>query len=229
MAEEIMAEKIAAKLRRDILRGKYPPGSSVKERDNAKEMGVSRTPMREAIRMLSKEGLIVLRHSRSPVIAQPTFKEVSDAIDVLLTLENLSVQLACQNASEKDLQRFGQINDEMADKYDRVDKLDLFELDMAFHTAIVEATHNQSLIETYKSYLERLWRARYLSARQRHNRDRVIRQHAALLDAITKGDKSKAKKALHAHLGRLAIDIRPVIEAEYDLQSTKAYNGRLSQ
>ncbi|MEQ9673915.1 MAG: winged helix-turn-helix domain-containing protein, partial [Roseovarius indicus] len=69
MAEGILAEQIANQLRRDILRGKLAPGASIKERDNAAEMGVSRTPMREAIRILAQDGLVILRPARSPIVA----------------------------------------------------------------------------------------------------------------------------------------------------------------
>jgi len=214
MPSEILAEQIAAKLRRDILRGTLLPGDQVKERDHASEMGVSRTPMREAIRTLAKEGLLVLRHSRSPIVVQQSFKEISDAVAVLLALENLSVELACESATSEDLARIHAIHDEIAKEYDALDALDLFEVDMDFHTAIVAATHNEALFATYRSYLQRLWRARFLSARQKRNRDRVIRHHAALLAALEARDAKAAKVAISIHLGNLAESIRPVIENE---------------
>jgi len=214
MSEEVMAEKVAAQLRRDILQGKFPPGSPVKERDNARDMGISRTPMREAIRILAKEGLLVLRPARSPIVAQPTFKEVADEIEVLLSLECLSARLACRNATDVDVAKIATLQAEIAEKYSLVDKPELFEMDMAFHSAIAEATHNASLYSTYRAYLERLWRARYLSARQKHNRDQVIAQHTALLNAIIARDETTAQEVITAHLGALAEDIRPVLEEE---------------
>ncbi|MDU8927076.1 GntR family transcriptional regulator [Alisedimentitalea sp. MJ-SS2] len=216
MADQVLAENIANQLRRDILRGKFPPGAPIKERDNAAEMGVSRTPMREAIRILAREGLLVLRASRSPIVAKPSFKEISDAVDVLLALENLSVVLACRNASDKDLANLKAIHKDIADRYDDLDPLDLFEIDMSFHSAIAKASHNASLFGTYRSYLERLWRARFLSARQRRNRDRVINHHTALLQALTDRDEAAARAAIRVHLGNLADDIRPSIEEEQD-------------
>ena len=215
MTDQILAEQLAAQLRREILRGKFPPGASIKERDNAAELGVSRTPMREAIRILAKEGLLVLRPSRSPIVAQPTFKQVSDAVDVLLALEYLSVEQACINATEEDLAEIHRIEADFAEKYDSLDPLDLFEIDMAFHKAIVKASHNDALLETYNSYLERLWRARYLSAIQKRNRDRAVSQHTAILNALETRDVKAAKAAIELHLGKLAEHIRPVIESEY--------------
>ncbi len=214
MADQVLAEQVAAQLRRDILRGKFAPGASIKERDNAAVLGVSRTPMREAIRILAKEGLLILRHSRSPIVAQPTFKEVSDAVEVLLSLEFLSAELACRNATDADIEEIHGIHDQIAEQYDHLDPLDLFEIDMAFHTAIARATHNDALLTTYRSYLERLWRARFLSAKQKRNRDRVVNQHSAILAALEARDAQKAKARIGEHLGNLAESIRPVIEQE---------------
>ncbi|WP_146346750.1 GntR family transcriptional regulator [Phaeobacter marinintestinus] len=214
MAEQVLAENIATQLRRDILRGKFPPGASIKERDNAADMGVSRTPMREAIRILAREGLLILRPSRSPIVANPSFKEISDAVAVLLVLEDLSVTLACRNATDEDLERINAIHEQIRERYDTLDALDMFEIDMAFHSAIAEAAHNPSLYDTYRSYLERLWRARFVSARRRRNRDRVVAHHSALMEALENRDEVAAKQAISTHLGSLAEDIRPVIEDE---------------
>lgn len=214
MADQVSAEQIAAQLRRDILRGKFLPGASIKERDNAAEIGVSRTPMREAIRILAKEGLLVLRPSHSPTVAKLTFKEISDAIEVLLALEHLAVKLACRNATDEDMAEIRGIHEEVVTKYDQLDPLDLFEIDMAFHSAIAKATHNDALLATYRSYLERLWRARYLSARQKRTRERVVNHHAAILDALEARDTKAAKAAIEQHLGSLTENIRSVIELE---------------
>ncbi|MCX2721011.1 GntR family transcriptional regulator [Roseibium salinum] len=214
MSEPNLADEIAARLRRDILRGKLPPGSAIKERDNALELGVSRTPMREAIRILAKEGLVILRPSRSPVVARPSFKEISDQVAVLVALEKFSAELACENATEADMAALRALNRRIFDCYDRADALDLFEIDMEFHTVIARASHNAALAETHRAYLARLWRARFLSASQRRNRDRVIGHHAAILDALEARDADAVRVAIERHLGNLAEDIRLVIEKE---------------
>jgi len=214
MAEHPLAEQLANQLRRDILRGRLPPGTSIKERDSAAELGVSRTPMREAIRVLAQEGLVVLRPSRSPIVAQPTFKEVSDQVEVLMALEKLSAELACTAATKKEIDHLGAIVDTMAARFDDADPLDMFEIDMSFHTAIAQASHNEALAETHGSFLARLWRARYLAAVQRRNRERLITQHSAIVDALRARDPEATRAAIHEHLWHLADDIRTVIEQE---------------
>lgn len=212
MADQTLAENIAVQLRRDILRGILKPGESIKERDNAAEMGVSRTPMREAIRILAKEGLVVLRPSRSPIVAPLDFKSVSDQAEVLIALEKLSAELACKNATDEDIDRLEKIVTVMSEKFYETDPLDMFEIDMSFHTAIAEASHNLALASTHRSYLERLWHARYLAASQRRNRERVVNEHTQILVAMRNRDIAAARAAIENHLWHLADDIRVQIE-----------------
>jgi DNA-binding GntR family transcriptional regulator len=202
-----LARSIAHRLRREILLGRLAPGSQIKERDTAVELGVSRTPMREALRLLAQEGLVDLRPARSPVVANPSFDQVRDDLEVMIGLEVMSGRLACRRATAEDLVRLGDIHRDLADSYDRVEPVDLFEIDMAFHRGIAEAAKNQSLAETHRAYLDRLWRARYLSASQRRNRERVVTQHGAILAALQNRDPSEAARHIERHLQDLVTNI----------------------
>lgn len=222
MADQTLAEQLANRLRRDILRGKLQPGASVKERDNATELGVSRTPMREAIRILAKEGLISLRPSRSPIVAVSDYQDVADQTVVLIALETLSGELACKHATAADLEKLQQIMAHMDAHFDTSDPLDMFEIDMSFHTAIAQASHNQALVETHSTFLRRLWRARYLSAVQRRNRERVVGHHTQILNALLARDPAAVRKAIDTHLHNLAEDIRTVLEQENQTNSNES-------
>ncbi|MDU8909822.1 GntR family transcriptional regulator [Aestuariicoccus sp. MJ-SS9] len=227
MADTTLPDQIAARLRRDILRGRLAPGAPVKERDNAAEMGVSRTPMREAIRILAKEGLVELRPARSPVVANPTLKEVTDAITVLVALEELSGRLAVEHATDEEIAGIRRIHEKMAAEFDLLDHIDRFEIDMAFHIAIAKASHNVALARTHGAYLARMWRARFLSARTRRNRDRVLRQHGTIVAGLEARDAEAVSREIGVHLGHLlthiieefrdrAEDARPAVEVESD-------------
>lgn len=212
MAEGILAEQIANQLRRDILRGKLAPGASIKERDNAAEMGVSRTPMREAIRILAQDGMVILRPARSPIVAEPTLREVEDNIEVLTSLEMLSGELAVERASDEQLREIVELQDRMERLYDDLDMVDVFELDMEFHKAIVRAANNRVLAETHGAILARLWRARYLSASRKRSRDRVLEQHSAIARGLLNRDIEAVKLHLHSHLKHLVINVRDFFE-----------------
>lgn len=206
--EETLAETIAYEIRREILRGTLPPGAPIKERDNAERQGVSRTPMREAIRILAKEGLVQLRPLRSPVVADPSLEEIVDQVHVLHTLELLAGELACERATPEDLDKISALKRRIEAIYGEADTLDVFEIDMQFHAAIVAASHNVALAETHGAYMARLWRARYLSARRKKARSRVIRQHDAILDALRARDPQRVKAETDSHLADMILNIR---------------------
>lgn len=200
MNDAILAESIADRLRRDILRGVLAPGERIKERDRASALGVSRTPMREAIRILANEGLVHLRPARSPIVADPSLKEVTDLIAVLTALEALSGRLACIHATDAEIAGIHAIQDDIARHYHDRDVLDTFEVDMAFHRAIARASHNDALAQTHDSYLARLWRARFLSAKQKWSRERVLRQHNAILVALEARAPARVSAEIETHL-----------------------------
>ncbi|WP_425100164.1 GntR family transcriptional regulator [Tropicibacter sp. S64] len=217
MPEETLPEQIANQLRRDILRGKLAPGAQVKERDNAAEMGVSRTPMREAIRILAKEGLVILRPARSPVVAQLSLQEVADNIEVLTALEMMSGRLAVERASAAQIEEIVEIQSRMERLYDDIDMIDVFELDMEFHKAIVRGANNPVLAEVHGAILSRLWRARYLSASRKRSRDRVLAQHNGIVDGLKARDTEAVHRHLSSHLEHLLINVQDFFEHRDDI------------
>lgn len=202
-----LPEQIANQLRRNILLGELPAGSSVKERDNAASLGVSRTPMREATRILAQEGLVILRPSRSPIVADPSLKEVMDDLVVMGVLEVLSGELACQNASDDEIRHISEIHEELALVAHAKEPIDAFEIDMQFHREIAGASHNPALAETHRAYLARLWRIRYLSASIISNRDRSISQHAKIVNGLKKRDSEMVAREIRSHMDQLVTNI----------------------
>lgn len=216
MTEKTLPEQIANKLRRDILKGALAPGQQIKERDHAMELDVSRTPMREAIRILSKEGLVILRPSRSPIVANPSFEEISDVIEVLTALELRCGALACKNATNEDIANIQAMYDNMAEVQGTIDKIAFFELDMEFHMAIAASAKNAVLAETHSAFVRRLWRARYLSASRKTSADRVKRQHHDIMGALVLRDADLMNEKINAHLDALVENIRDNYASEVD-------------
>lgn len=212
MNSQALVTGIVDTLRRDILRGVLKPGTPVKERDTSTEMGVSRTPMREALRVLAEEGLITLRHARSPIVSPLDLKTVSDQTEVLITLERLSAKLACRHARDAELEQIETTMERMQRDFDTFDTVTLFELDMSFHSQIAAASQNASLTETHKLYLQRLWYPRFLAAAKRQSRERVLTDHAAILAPLLERDEVAAQKAVEQHLLYLADDIQEQVK-----------------
>ncbi|SIS82357.1 GntR family transcriptional regulator [Phaeovulum vinaykumarii] len=212
MSSLTLPQQIADRLRRAILTGALPPGASIKERDQAAEMGVSRTPMREAIRILAQEGLVTLRPARSPLVAHPSLKEVTDDLAVLRVLEMLACERALETATPEQVAQVTGLHERMVEISDTADPLDFFETDMAFHRAIVSAADNPALAETHSAYLARLWRSRFLSARMRSDRARVLRQHGDIARGLATRNRDLMLGEAAHHLERLEDNIRHFFE-----------------
>lgn len=206
-ADRTIPASIADQLRREILNGELPPGTQIKERDNADRLGVSRTPLREAVRILAKEGLVTLRPLRSPIVAAPTLDEVRDEVAVLRMLEVMSGELACRNATEAEIAHIRDLAGQVDRLYFSADKVDVFGIDMAMHSAIVAASHNAALMRTHREYLQRLWRIRFLSARRRDDANRTLGDHAGMIDALTRRDESAIRHHVENHMSGLLANI----------------------
>ena len=220
LARLTLAEQSAEALRRLILLDELKPGAAIPERETAEALGVSRTPLREALRILANEGLVEIEALRPPRVANPSLDELKQLFDVQGALEALAGELVASNASEEDLESVALAATEAKARSGEGDEFAFFERDMAFHQAIVRATHNEPLIETHATYNRRLWRARFISSRRRVNRDRTLAEHDAIVGAIKNRNAKDAAAALRRHLrsaieniGAVMGDVEPVEDA----------------
>jgi len=193
-----LAEEAADKLREAILLEHLAPGTPVPERDLSEAMGISRTPLKDALRILEMEGLIDYGPTRRPRVANPSLDTLRDNITVLGALEALAGELACTVATNAELAHIAKLSHKM--EIDSGDALDFFHQDMAFHGAIVNAGHNEPLAETHRQYNARLWRARFLSSRQIDRRGNTLAEHARIVTALMARDGAATANAMRAHL-----------------------------
>lgn len=198
---------IAERLRREILTGELIPGSPIKERDHADRLGVSRTPLREAVRILAKEGLITLRPLRSPLVTDLTRSEALNEVAVLRLLELHGGELACANATHQEITAIKALAETVEANHASGDPLEVFDLDMRMHRAIVAAGHNPALTRSYEEYLARLWRIRFLSARLRSDSARVLADHRGMVEALETRDSAQMQRSMTSHLDNLARNV----------------------
>ncbi len=202
--------QIAAELRELILLETLAPGAVIPERETAEALGVSRTPLREALRILAAEGLVEMAPSRRPLVANPTVEEIGQLLKVLGAIEGLAGELACETATEAELERIDALHREMLAVSETSEPLAFFDLDMRFHRAIVEAARNAPLAETHSQYNARLFRARFISSRRRVNRDGTLAQHAAIVDALRSRDGTATAMILRHHLDATQVNVAEV-------------------
>jgi DNA-binding GntR family transcriptional regulator len=208
-----LGEEAADKLRAMILTERYPPGGQLPEIEVAGALGISRTPLRDALKILVADGLVVHRGTRRTFyVADPTLEELADDLAVIGALEGLAGELACERATDDELQTIADQNDRMAAASNPLDPLALFNVDMAFHQAIVEAARNPSLERTHRQYNARLWRARFVSSKRTSRRNNQRRMHQRITDALLKRDGSRAAEALRQHMENAVDNIRVALE-----------------
>ncbi len=198
-----LAERVADELRDLVLLEKLKPGAAIPERETAEALGISRTPLRESLRILAAEGLIEIAPNKPPRVGDPSLDEIKSLLQVQGALEGLAGALACTNATNKEIEAIRQMETAMRESSNAeqgTDSLAFFQLDMKFHEAIVTASGNTALQSTHRTYNGRLWRARFISSRLQVNRAATLSQHADIVSALEARDASACSDALKTHL-----------------------------
>lgn len=216
LSRQRLADQIAGILREHMLTGALQPGRPIHERETAQALGVSRTPLREAILILEAEGLVETSPARSPIVADPSLADISDLLVVQANLEALGGELACATAGAREIAAIRALYQRMVDTNDDPDTVTFFKTDMAFHCAIVAASGNQPLIKTHLQYNSRLWRARYMSSRSRTWRSQTMREHGEIIRSLESRDAAATAAVLRRHLIQAVANITRILEAEQD-------------
>ena len=202
-----LASEAAEYLREFILIGKLAPGMPVRERELAEAFGISRTPLKEALRILETEGLIEYGPTRRPSVADPSLDEIKDWLRVQGALEGLAGELVCTAASDQQIYEIQKINELIKETTDEAQQLKAFKLDMKFHVAIVDSAGNNSLKATHAIYNARLWRVRFLSSQRGIKPEVTQEEHSVIVDAIKHRDAVAARRSLKKHLQTAELNI----------------------
>ncbi len=187
-------------LRRAILKGELEPGERLMEIHLAKRLGVSRTPIREAIRKLELEGLVVMIPRRGAVVASITEKDMRDVLEVRRTLEMMAVEVACDRISEQDLKRLREAAGEFERSRDSGDIIRVAQADMDFHEVIYSATGNLRLVNILSNLREQMYRYRMEYLKDTSGYDRLRAEHARIYQAICEKNKEMARQAIQEHI-----------------------------
>ncbi len=197
-----LREVVFLTLRKKILRGELQPGERLMEISLANSLGVSRTPIREAIRMLEHEGLVVMRARRGAQVAKITAQELNDVLEVRKSLEVLAIQKACERMTDEDIRKLR----ENADYFNKLvqsneaDLTVLAEADVSFHDVIYEGTKNRRLIQILANLREQMYRFRIEYLKDGAVRENLVEEHAEILRAVTERDAEKAVRFISEHI-----------------------------
>ena len=187
-------------LRRAILKGELEPGERLMEIALANKLGGSRTPIREAIRKLELEGLVVMIPRKGAEVARITEKDLRDVLEVRTSLEKLAIELACDRITEDDIYDLKLACKNFEESFGKDDLTTIAEKDVAFHDIIFRSTKNARLIQILNNLREQMYRYRleYLKDTQSH--DRLVEEHQRIVDAIIDKNKEEAVRLIQEHI-----------------------------
>lgn len=206
-------------LRRAILTGNIRPGERLMEVQLSQMLGVSRTPIREAIRKLELEGLVETLPRRGAQVAKISEKSLKDVLEVRRALDVLIAELACIRISEEqlmDLQN-AQTQFEMAVKQasDKdIDTAEIAKADVEFHNIIMEATGNERLISLVNNLAEQMYRYRFVYLKDQNIHEKLILEHKDIYEAIRNRDVERAKETAAIHIDNQEKEIIEHIRSE---------------
>ena len=187
-------------LRQAILKGELKPGERLMEIQLAKRLGVSRTPVREAIRKLELEGLVLMIPRKGAEVAEITKQDLEDVLEVRTALEELAVKDACDHITDEQLLELKKAAGEFKRALEGTDLIACAEADMHFHEVIYGATNNRRLIQILNNLREQMYRYRMEYLKDKRTHKNLIEEHDAIRRALKKHDKAKAGNAIRTHI-----------------------------
>lgn len=187
-------------LREAILRGELKPGERLMEIALAERLGVSRTPIREAIRKLELEGLVIMIPRRGAQVAKITEKDLTDVLEVRIGLENMVIEKACHLMTPEQLNRLEEAERDFEKAMADGDLKKLAIADEQFHNLIYEACDNRRLLQMLSNLREQLYRYRIEYMKDEDTRNLLVEEHRDIYEAISMRDIERAKAHAFVHV-----------------------------
>ena len=195
-----LREVVFQTLRQAILKGELKPGERLMEVALAERLGVSRTPIREAMRKLELEGLVVMVPRKGAQVASITEKDLTDVLEVRITLENFAIEKACTHMTEEDMDKLWLASKQFERAIQEGDLVRIAEADQAFHEIIYQASDNARLLQVLTNMREQIYRYRLEYLKDELSRDKLLEEHRRLTDAIRRRDAAQAQRISFEHL-----------------------------
>lgn len=202
-------------LRQAILKGELEPGERLMEMQLAEQLGVSRTPIREAIRKLELEGLVLMIPRRGAIVAKITEKDLKDVLEVRASLERLSTKLACERMEEETIEELREAQEAFKAAL-RGDDITLqAQKDVEFHDVIYKSTNNLRLIQMLNNLREQMYRYRLEYLKDGTSHQKLVEEHEAIIEALSRRDTEETTNIMVGHVyNQEQAVMRKVHEAE---------------
>lgn len=195
-----LREIVFEHLRKSILNGELEPGERLMELQLAESLGVSRTPVREAIRKLELEGLVEMVARKGAYVADVSIKDILDVLEVRMFLEGLAAYLAAERMIDEDVDKLKKILKKFEDELDIMGKEEIIELDIKFHDMIIRGSKNNKLMQIVQGLQEQFQRFRVIYFNEYNEYEDIKKYHRAIVEAISNKDSKKAQEYAQTHV-----------------------------
>lgn len=207
-------EEATDRLRDLIVQGRLTPGVRLNERLLTAQLGVSRTPLREAFKVLATEGLVELLPNRGAIVSPIDAERLQETLAVMGVLEGLAGELACHSATDAQLNEIRALHYEMLAYHARGDLAGYFKFNQAIHLKLVKYSGNATLYNAYRQLNGTIRRARYMANLSQERWDAAVREHEEILAALGKRDVKRIKILLTDHLTHKLASVVGELKAE---------------
>lgn len=207
-APSTYTEKVYAKLRNQILNGEIAPGTQLREEGLAARLGVSRTPVRTALKMLLSEKVLIKGQDRTLRVASVSSRDIEDIFLARKIVEAEIADLACRRGTKTQIDRLRHYVLDEKSAYDSQNTVLIIHAERQFHGYIGEMSGNELLVSFQETVNNRVLLVLALSSTLEEEVGNALEEHRAIVKAIEEGDPSEARKAMLAHLGNVEVRIR---------------------
>ncbi len=194
-------------LRQAILKGEMEPGERLMEIQLAKKLGVSRTPIREAIRKLELEGLVIMIPRKGAEVAGITEKALRDVLEVRRSLEELAIELAVARMKDEDIRALETARIEFKEALNSSDMIRIAQADEKFHDVIYAGTYNDRLVQILNNLRDQIYRYRLEYIKDVGKRQLILIEHENILNAVKTRNLELGKRAMREHIDNQEITI----------------------
>lgn len=195
-----LREIVFENIRKAIIEGVLKPGERLMEIQLSQQLGVSRTPVREAIRMLELEGLVVMLPRKGAYVANISKKDLMDILEVRVGLEGIAAYCATDRMTKEDIESLERISSDLEAAVYRNDVATMLAKDEEFHTYIFEATGNKRLINMMISIWETVYRFRQMYMSDYSSAVNIVDEHRKIIESFKKGEANLAEKLAKEHI-----------------------------
>ena len=211
---KLLHEAVMDRLRDMIVQGELPPESKLNERLLCEKLGISRTPLREALKFLASEGLVELLPNRGAQVAALKPEKVKEIFTVLGSLEALAGELVCRNATDSDIADIRALHYQMVAHHTRGELAHYFRLNQLIHLRLVECSGNATLAQVYRALNAHVRRARYMANLSEARWDKAVKEHEEILEALQRRDAARLQAILRDHLAKKLVMVMEALGAD---------------